>query len=58
VLAFLVGVLLNLVFSLLPVPELWQTIGSTVRNVGLMGMGAALLTGRAACVRHGAKQGF
>jgi hypothetical protein len=42
-LAFLAGLLLNLLFSLLPVPELWQTIGSTVRNLGLMGMGAALL---------------
>ena len=46
VLAFLAGVLLNLVFSLLPVPELWQTIGSTVRNLGLMWMGVALLRGR------------
>jgi hypothetical protein len=44
VLAFLTGVLLNLLFSLLPVPEVWQTIGSTVRNAGLMGMGAVLLT--------------
>jgi hypothetical protein len=47
VLAFLVGVLLNLAFSLLPVPELWQTVGSTVRNLGLMGIGLALLTNRA-----------
>ncbi len=47
VLGFLVGVLLNLLFGLLPVPELWQTIGSTVRNVGLIGMGVALLTGEA-----------
>jgi hypothetical protein len=46
VLAFLAGLLLNLLFSLLPVPELWQTIGSTTRNLGLMAMGAALLTGR------------
>jgi hypothetical protein len=45
VLAFLAGLLLNLLFSLLPVPDLWQTIGSTVRNLGLVGMGAALLTG-------------
>lgn len=48
VVAFFIGVMLNLVFSLLPVPELWQTIGSTVRNVGLMSMGAALLTRSAA----------
>jgi hypothetical protein len=44
VLGFLVGVLLNLLFSLLPVPELWQTLGSSLRNLGLMGMGAALVT--------------
>jgi hypothetical protein len=44
-LAFLAGLLLNLLFSLLPVPELWQTIGSTLRNVGLIGIGATLLTG-------------
>lgn len=49
VLAFLAGVLLNLVFSILPVPELWQTIGSTVRNVALMGIGASLLTDRTRC---------
>jgi hypothetical protein len=44
VLTFLVGVLLNLLFGLLPLADLWQTLGSTVRNLGLMGMGAALLT--------------
>jgi hypothetical protein len=43
VLGFLAGVLLNLVFSFLPVPEEWQTLGSTVRNLGLIGMGAGLL---------------
>jgi len=43
VLGFLVGVLLNLVFSFLPVPEEWQTLGSTIRNLGLIGMGAGLL---------------
>jgi hypothetical protein len=42
-LAFLLGVTLNLLFSLLPVPALWQTIGSTVRNVGLIAMGVSLL---------------
>ena len=46
VLGFLVGLLLNLLFSLLPVPELWQTFGSTVRNLGLIWMGTALVTGR------------
>ncbi len=47
-LAFFVGVTLNLVFAVVQVPELWQTIGSGVRNVGLIGMGAAVLTGRGA----------
>jgi len=40
---FLVGVTLNLVFALIPVPDILQTLGSTARNVGLMGMGWALL---------------
>jgi hypothetical protein len=46
VLGFLGGVLLSLLFGVLPVPELWQTVGSTVGNLGLMGIGGALLTGR------------
>lgn len=46
VLAFVVGVSLNLLFGLLPVPDIWQTVGSTLRNLGLMGMGTTLLIGR------------
>ena len=45
VLVFAAGLLLNLLFGLLPVPDLWQTIGSTLRNIGLIGMGAALVRG-------------
>jgi membrane associated rhomboid family serine protease len=46
ILAFLSGVALNLLFSLVSVPILWQTIGSTARNLGLMGMGVGLLAAR------------
>jgi hypothetical protein len=47
VLGFLAGVLLNLLFSLLPVSAEWQTLGSTIRNLGLMMVGVALLRGQA-----------
>lgn len=40
---FLVGVVLNLLFAVIPVPDILQTLGSTARNIGLMGMGGALL---------------
>ncbi len=39
---FLVGLAINLAVGLLPLPEILQTIGSTARNAGLVGMGAAL----------------
>jgi hypothetical protein len=35
----LLGIAVNLIVALLPVPELLQTIGTALRNVGLMGMG-------------------
>lgn len=41
---FLLGILLNLVVALLPLPDLLQTIGSGIRNVGLAGMGWAVIT--------------
>ena len=34
---FLAGVIVNLVLALLPAPDLLQTIGTTLRNVGLIG---------------------
>lgn len=43
--AFLLGVGLNLVVALLPVPELLQTAGSALRNAGLAGMGWSLVRG-------------
>jgi hypothetical protein len=40
---FLAGIALNLLVGLLSVPAIMQTLGSTVRNIGLMAMGTALL---------------
>jgi len=40
------GLLLNLVLALLPVPELAQTLGSVVRNAGLIGLGLGVLSRR------------
>lgn len=48
VLLFLAGLLANLALALVPVPDILQTLGSAVRNLGLMGMGHALLLGRTA----------
>jgi hypothetical protein len=38
-----IGVLLNLLVGLLPVPDISQVLGSVLRNVALIGMGVALL---------------
>lgn len=43
---FLIGIVVNLVVALLPVPDLLQTIGTTIRNVGLIGMGLGLILRR------------
>jgi hypothetical protein len=43
VLLFLIGILLNLILGLLPLPEMMQITGSTARNLGLMGMGVGLI---------------
>lgn len=37
------GLAVNLIMGLLPVPDIFQTIGSAVRNLGLMLMGSAIL---------------
>lgn len=42
---FLAGVLLNLVLTLVAAPDLFQTLGSALRNLGLIGMGAYLVRG-------------
>ncbi|WP_157665299.1 hypothetical protein [Cyanobium sp. NIES-981] len=39
---FLIGLSLNLVLALFPIPEMVQTLGSLLRNIGLLGMGWAL----------------
>ena len=37
------GLVVNLLLAVLPVPDLLQTVGTAVRNAGLVGMGYALL---------------
>jgi len=45
---FAAGLVLNLVLALVPVPDLLQTLGTALRNAGLVGMGWFLLRGRSA----------
>ena len=40
---FASGLLVNLVLALAPLPEILQTLGTALRNLGLMGMGYAVL---------------
>jgi hypothetical protein len=42
-LLFAAGIFCNLLLALLPAPDILQTIGSAARNLGLMGMGYAIL---------------
>lgn len=42
---FLAGIVLNLVLALVAAPDLFQTLGSALRNLGLIGMGAYLVRG-------------
>jgi len=39
------GLLVNLVLALLPAPDILQTVGTAIRNAGLVGMGHAILLG-------------
>jgi hypothetical protein len=43
---FLAGIALNLALTFLPVPDLWQTFGTALRNGGLVAMGWSLIQGR------------
>jgi hypothetical protein len=43
VLLFLSGIVVNLVLAVLPAPDILQTVGSAMRNLGLMAMGHAIL---------------
>lgn len=40
---FAAGLLVNAVLALVPAPDILQTIGTMVRNAGLVGMGCAIL---------------
>ena len=40
------GLLVNLLLALVPAPDILQTVGTAVRNAGLVGMGYAILVGR------------
>jgi hypothetical protein len=42
--AFAAGLVVNLVLALVPAPDILQTIGTAVRNAGLVGMGCAVLS--------------
>lgn len=39
---FLAGIIMNLTLGILPLPDVLQTLGTTLRNAGLIGMGWAL----------------
>lgn len=43
VLLFGIGLLVNLVLAVVPVPDILQTVGTAIRNAGLVGMGYAVL---------------
>lgn len=43
VILFIVGLLLNLLLTFLPLPEILQIIGSSIRNLGLAGLGFEML---------------
>ncbi|MBL8490277.1 MAG: hypothetical protein JNM82_05805 [Rhodocyclaceae bacterium] len=48
VLLFAAGLLANLVLALVPAPDMLQTLGTALRNAGLVGIGHAILFGRPA----------
>jgi hypothetical protein len=37
------GLLINLVLALVPLPDILQTVGTAIRNAGLVGMGYSIL---------------
>jgi hypothetical protein len=45
ILLFLIGLITNLMLSLMPAPDILQTIGSVLRNLGLVAMGYFILVG-------------
>lgn len=47
VLLFGTGLLVNLVLAVVPAPDILQTLGTAIRNAGIVGMGYSLLSGEA-----------
>jgi hypothetical protein len=45
VFVFIAGIIFNFALSLVPVPDIFQIIGSSLRNLGLMGIGLGLISG-------------
>lgn len=45
VLLFGIGLLVNLGLAVVPAPDILQTVGTAIRNAGIVGMGYALLSG-------------
>lgn len=43
IILFIVGILLNLIITFLPLPEIVQIIGSSIRNFGLMAIGFGMM---------------
>ena len=41
---FLSGILVNLVLAIVPAPDILQTVGSGIRNAGLMAMGYSIVS--------------
>ena len=39
------GLLVNLALALVPAPDILQTVGTAIRNAGLVGMGYSILRG-------------
>lgn len=46
-LLFGAGLLVNLALAVVPAPDILQTVGTAIRNAGIVGMGYALLSGEA-----------
>lgn len=45
ILLFGIGLLVNLGLAVVPAPDILQTVGTAIRNAGIVGMGYALLSG-------------
>ena len=43
---FCAGLVVNFVLAVVPAPDIWQTLGTALRNIGLIAMGFSVLRGR------------